>query len=619
MDGEAHIAASGKAPDVIALMETRPKNRKGDWNQVLFTIPGYNMECINNTTDIGRGMVMYLQSNLNYSLQDIDQQGYTEAHVVEVKLDRGQKVVIASVYRSPNSSPENNQQLNTLIRQIGAQPSDFKIILGDFNFPKINWTTLNNGSQNVDKEFLFIEATRDAFLTQHVDKPTRMRGENEPSLLDLVFTDETQATPEIDHCAPLGPSDHALLKVTFDLDQQGQKANKDRLNYSRGNYERMKEVLTIDWMELLGDLTKPEEMWNKFKAEILKAANRCIPKMKIKKGHTKRIPVDKKTLSKIRRKKRLWLQTRNNRSRQLYQEYCQIRNQVRRATRRNIYNKEKEIATQIKTNPKRFWNYTRQRTGYREVVPQLEIPGGGTTADDKEKAEVLSTFFKSVFTEEMDGDWDLPRPVTCNIDPDMTIIEDQVLHELEKLDPSKSPGPDEIHPKILYETRTIIAYPLSLIFNASLQEGRIPEDWKSANITPIHKKGDKKQPNNYHPVSLTSVCCKMMERILRKHIMDYMETNNLLSKRQYGFISGRSTLLQLLTVMDKWTEEIDKGHEVDVIFLDFKKAFQDFKISRFYFFQIKKNQKKSTKCNKYTILEKTNGYRQDAKVAYSVR
>jgi endonuclease/exonuclease/phosphatase family metal-dependent hydrolase len=93
------------------------------------------MECVNNTTDTGRGMVMYLQSDLDYNLQDLDQPGYTEAQVVEVKLDRGQKVVIASVYRSPNSSPENNQQLNALIRQIGAQPSDFKIILGDFNFP----------------------------------------------------------------------------------------------------------------------------------------------------------------------------------------------------------------------------------------------------------------------------------------------------------------------------------------------------------------------------------------------------------------------------------------------------------------------------------------------------
>ena len=78
---------------------------------------------------------------------------------------------------------------------------------------------------------------------------------------------------------------------------------------------------------------------------------------------------------------------------------------------------------------------------------------------------------------------------------------------------------------------------------------------------------------NYHPVSLTSIVCKCMEKIVRQSIIKYMNRNNLFSKKQYGFISGRSTSLQLLAVLDKWTEVIDMRHTIDCIYMDYAKAF----------------------------------------------
>ena len=144
---------------------------------------------------------------------------------------------------------------------------------------------------------------------------------------------------------------------------------------------------------------------------------------------------------------------------------------------------------------------------------------------------------------------------------------------LKALKIDKSPGLDGVHPRLLKETSETICRPLTILFNKSLAKRKIPDDWKRAKISAIYKKGDKCSANNYRPVSLTSVVCKVMEKIIRKHVMDHMKTNNLFSNKQYGFISGRSTSLQLLEVLDKWTEALDTGQYIDCVYMDFRKAF----------------------------------------------
>ena len=100
--------------------------------------------------------------------------------------------------------------------------------------------------------------------------------------------------------------------------------------------------------------------------------------------------------------------------------------------------------------------------------------------------------------------------------------------------------------------------------------GRYPDDWKEAVVSAIFKKGECKKANNYRPVSLTSIVCKLMESIVQDDIISYLKEN---SKRQFGFIGRRSTVLQLLHVFDKWTDIIDRGGAIDCIYMDFQKAF----------------------------------------------
>ena len=150
-----------------------------------------------------------------------------------------------------------------------------------------------------------------------------------------------------------------------------------------------------------------------------------------------------------------------------------------------------------------------------------------------------------------------------------------VLKVLKNLDPNKTPGPDGMHPKVLLEVAEEIAEPVYMIYEESLLTSSIPDYWERevANITSIFKGGDRKDPGNYRPVSLTSVLCKALEKLIREKILDHICREDLFSQSQHGFRTGRSCLTNLLEALQDWMDLSDEGHPLDIIFLDFRKAF----------------------------------------------
>ena len=114
----------------------------------------------------------------------------------------------------------------------------------------------------------------------------------------------------------------------------------------------------------------------------------------------------------------------------------------------------------------------------------------------------------------------------------------EVMDKLTKLKVDKSPGPDGMHPHVLHRLRKELVTPLTKLFQLSAASGTLPEQWKTAHVSVLHKKQSRKSPSNYRPVSLTCVVCKIMESIIRDKIMTHMTDNAMFSKVQHGFRPG---------------------------------------------------------------------------------
>ncbi|KAK3099864.1 hypothetical protein FSP39_010887 [Pinctada imbricata] len=387
----------------------------------------------------------------------------------------------------------------------------------------------------------------------------------------------------LEYQSPIGKSDHCVVRFDFNCFTVLKHRGRSRKLYHKGDFTSLnKEMKDIDWRELLAIDSEDFDIntcWSKFHSKIKELEEKYIPTSQPK-GNKKdrKYPVDKKALEMIRKKHALARKATRTGKDKDRQEYNRHRNKVKHHMRKLQRNFECDLASKAKGNPKAIWNYINSKSKTRIRIGDLKInpsdPKSEKTDKDGEKAEILASFFSSVFTQEPDGP--LPEFQDREIKEAMEnlyITLEDIDKILKKLKVDKSPGMDKIHPRFLKETMSTICVPLQLIFNCSLQIQEIPEEWKKAQISAIYKKGDKSQAGNYRPVSLTSTVCKVMESIVREHIIKHMKNNDLFSDKQYGFISGRSTTLQLLEVLDKWTEAIDKGYEIDCVYMDYQKAF----------------------------------------------
>ena len=148
-----------------------------------------------------------------------------------------------------------------------------------------------------------------------------------------------------------------------------------------------------------------------------------------------------------------------------------------------------------------------------------------------------------------------------------------VLKQLASLNPSKSAGPDGISPRFLRDLSAEISSMLTFIFQQGYDAGTLPNHWLTTMVVPVHKKSSKENPANYRPVSLTCLCCKVMEHIVLNNLNKHLSEKYLLSPLQHGFQANLSCETQLVLTFHDWANTLNQHGQVDALLLDFSKAF----------------------------------------------
>lgn len=304
-------------PMIMAITEVKPKNTKFAVQECEIAQDGY--ELFHNLEKKGRGVALYVKPELKPTVCEQLESNFEECIFVECKSG-DEKFRIGLIYRSPSSTTENNENLNKLIMEAVSDNPKNLLILGDFNYKEIDWSSQRCNTDRLHPANHFLETCKDAFLIQNQSEPTRYRQGQEPSLLDLVLTNREDIINEINTEASLGKSDHATLILSLSLSYQ--KTPRERFAFTKADYNLITKYLQdTDWDTELEGLST-NDMWKKIKDIINCAIKLYVPLVKIRDKKRKQW-MDKTTLAAVREKHKLfrkWIKSRDDTDHQNYLE-----------------------------------------------------------------------------------------------------------------------------------------------------------------------------------------------------------------------------------------------------------------------------------------------------------
>ena len=341
--------------------------------------------------------------------------------------------------------------------------------------------------------------------------------------------------------------------------------------WGKADWNKMKEEWAqTDWKSVMED-SDTEAAWQEVKKKVRDLTDKFVPS---RDWRPTRRPAWMTTvlLRLIRQKRKLWSKHKKQRTEESEKTYRDKEREVMKKIKKAKRALEKKIASNP-VNNKQFFSYVGGQTKTRSGVGPLKVDGE-PVCEEERIAQELNNYFSSIF-QKPDSD---PPPLQPNKCPGskckmLRFKPSKIKQIIRKLKPQSAPGPDGISPRFLQGMQEEISVTLSMLFEKSMEEGVVPSDWRTANVTPIFKKGSRGDPGNYRPVSLTSVPGKIMERIIKEEIVGHLERNRLLKSSQHGFTQGRSCTTNLLEFLEKATTILDNGESMDAIYLDFSKAF----------------------------------------------
>jgi len=313
---------------------------------------------------------------------------------------------------------------------------------------------------------------------------------------------------------------------------------------------------------------------------IVEIAGSCIPNKNVC-IRSRDLPwLNNNIKKKIRQRKRLYRKAKQLNSYTHWSNFRRVRNDVVLLLRNSKNEYFNNIARKLKSSDlcaKDWWKTLRTfipTNTSSSIPPLLDEQTRNLVANNSCKADMLNRYFASQCSID-ESNHDLP-PMSNSNDNSLQYIhitQEEVIDSIKCLKLGKASGPDGIDNRILKEAMHQLSYPLCDLFNSCLNTQKMPSCWKIANVCPIFKKGDPSLASNYRPISLLNTIEKVFERILHKHIFNFLRANSFFAPTQSGFLPGDSTVNQLTYIYDTFCRALDNGLEVRVVFFDISKAF----------------------------------------------
>lgn len=580
-------------PDVIAISET--------WfnDESCTHLDGYN-GYLKNRKGHGGGVALYITDKIaTFEIESAVLNSTDLEQVWCCVTTVAEKILLGCIYRPPPKPEDDKQQrakleqavLRTITearRLVDDGSFDGFCICGDFNFNKIAWDEDGAGKikggetariRSVDQSFL--DTVDEQFIYQSVAFPTYVNASgSRVNYLDLLLSESVDRVFNVELGPPLSDvCKQYHVSISFEIALQAnakpRSFERTKLWLAKGDYDGLgKHIAALDWQSLFAN-KNTDQCNDVFVREYNRACEKWIPPSTKSTCKVQPPWMNGPLATLIAKKKRLWIKMQHTRSRvaSIRSEYKDVCREVKKVTKRSVIDYERKIVND-KKNSKRLYGYAKSKQGPVKTISAMKDERGVTTHDGVQICEILNAYFKSVFVSE-DPESDLPefeRRTQASIESATLDVQD-ISRRLSKLDPHKAPGVDGVHPQVLAKCHKAFAVPLAALFFKSLREGMIPSGWRLANVTPLHKKGSRLDPGNYRPVSLTSVTCKVMERIIRDTILEHLYANDLVAREQHGFVRKKACVTNLIETMDKITSSLAYKRWIDLIFLDFAKAF----------------------------------------------
>ena len=574
-------------------------------DQSVVTIDGYDCFRRDRKDKKGGGVCIYtrISDSLSFRETNYDQLNSSSIEQVWCVVDTGmESILLGCIYR-PKIIKDNKGVVGSLwehkIRD-GEIDKSIKcakglikkgifqgmILAGDFNYGELSWNLHLEPEILLEAESSnnFLDTLNDCFLTQNVFfKTFQQEYSRLTNLLDLIITESKERVYELKPGRVLGGKEHGHLSMSWKYVIKNECANsfgdnyrRTKFNFKKGNYVGMGEFFDgIRWLEILEN-KNVVDCYKIFSKKFDLACELFVPKINLdKKRKTKPPWLSKELRSLMRVKSNLWhaFVANGRKSEELYDKYKVLNKLVKSELSASISKFELDLARNCAKNPKKLFNYINNKQKVKESIRSLNSSEGITTSNKSEMTEILNDQFESVFSVDdgTDPAFDERTEQVCDVIG--LIKREDIKTRLNKLDCNKAPGRDKVSQFVLKNCSEQLSVVLEIIFGRSLLEGEIPDEWREANITPLFKKGSKLNASNYRPVSLTSVCCKLMEGIMRDRIMSHLVKHKLISPSQHGFVHKKSCVTNLLECHHVVSGLLNNGKSVDVLYTDFEKAF----------------------------------------------